>query len=275
MNTASLASRFVTAALKVSLAAQADEKSARAEASVIRLLIDRLIAGTETHEFLNEAVHLIRDEVARTPREVDGSFPNSIYRAFDELDQLFGFDYSRDQMMPSIASIERVYAGAGAGVQSSYATILRSFELIPDRATDRWVDLGSGFGRVGLALGLLRPENKFIGFEIVPHRVASANAASFRAGLDRRVKFEARDLSDANFEIPEADVYYMWDPFTRETYRHVLSQLQNFARDRKITVVAKGEAAAWMQEIASEEPLWSSNRTYDGGNLGLFISRGA
>jgi hypothetical protein len=274
-NPSSLASQFVAAALKLSLAASSEEKSARREVSSVRQRTRQLAPGEITFQFLSEAVRLIRDEVASMPRESNGSFSNSVYRAFDELDGLFGLDYASDKSMTAGASLERVYAGAGVGVQSSYATILRTFELIPHVATDRWADLGSGFGRVGLTLGCLRPENPFVGYEIIPHRVAMANAAASRAGLQPRVNFEIRDLSERDFVIPEADIYYMWDPFTKETYQNVLAQLKHQARFRKISVVAKGEAATWMQEIASSEPGWTQDRTHDGGNLGLFISGGS
>ena len=266
-----LAERFVSSALNLSLDQGPSGQNVKAEAASIRQLTDQLTAGVEIQKFLSEAIHLIRDQVLRTQRYADGSFPNSIYRAFDELDRVFGLDYRLDSAMPKNLSLERVYEGAGAGVQTSYITILRTFELIPAKQQARWVDLGSGFGRVGLALGLLRPDATFNGYEIITHRVDISNAAARRAGIHERIRFETQDLADPNFKIPEADVYYMWDPFTKETYQYVLQQIKEQARTREVTVVAKGAAATWMEEIMREEN-WAANRTHDGGNLGVFTS---
>ena len=270
-----LAERFVSSALQVSFDVKTSAKEVKLEAAQVRLLTQHLKDGVELQLFLSEVVHLIRDEVLKTHREIDGSFPNSIYRAFDDLDRIFGLDYQLDSGMLKSPSLERLYEGAGAGVQTSYITILRTFELIPAKAKARWVDLGSGFGRVGLALGILRPETNFVGYEIVPHRVLTSNGAALRAGLGAHVRFETQDLADPQFKIPEADVYYMWDPFTKETYKYVLEQIRTYGRTREVTVVAKGAAASWMEEIMSEEKNWQKNRSHDGGNLGVFTSAAA
>lgn len=196
----------------------------------------------------------------------------SFYRTFDGLDQILGFHYEADLEMKRDNTIkERLYEGAGVGVQSSYSTLLTALREIHPQQGARIVDLGSGYGRVGLVVGLLRPDMEFVGYEYVPHRVQISNDSCERFGLQERVLFYTQDLSEKSFRIPDAEIYYMFDPFTRETYQHVLAQLVEVSRRQRIVIVTKGNARHWLQEIAVSEG-WPAGRSFDGGNLGIFCS---
>ena len=133
-----------------------------------------------------------------------------LYRTFDNLDDVFDLDYQLDlDMVVEHNTKERLYQRSGVGVQSGYSTILLALEnseLLPNSSI---VDLGSGYGRVGLVCSLLRPDIEFIGYEYVPHRVDIANKAAKHLGLEDNLSFKAQDLSLESFKIPEADVYYL------------------------------------------------------------------
>ena len=128
------------------------------------------------------------------------------------------------------------------------------------------VDLGSGFGRVGLVYSLLRPDIKFIGYEYVPHRVEVSSNAARSLDLEANLRFKVQDLSSQLFKIPIADVYYLYDPFTEETYQYVLKQITELSKKRKITVVTKGNARSWLTEIACKNS-WPDPLVIDKGNL--------
>nr|BFD67590.1 hypothetical protein HAGR004_26120 [Bdellovibrio sp. HAGR004] len=197
----------------------------------------------------------------------------SLYRTFDGLDQIFGLDYSADIGMKTDLKIsERLYEGAGLGVQSSYSTLLTALREINPSEGCRFIDLGSGYGRVGLVIGFLRPDIDFIGYEYVKHRVDISNVSTVRFGLEKNVHFYTQDLAEKNFKIPEAEVYYLYDPFSKETYLHVLNQLVEVSRHRRIVVVTKGNARLWLQEVATQEG-WPEGREFDQGNLAIFASQ--
>ncbi|MNU03300.1 hypothetical protein D3C72_2472680 [compost metagenome] len=61
----------------------------------------------------------------------------------------------------------------------------------------------------------------------------------------------------------------MYDPFSEDTYGHVLSQLVEMSRHRKITIATKGNARGWLTETARREG-WSEAEEFDSGNLCLF-----
>lgn len=207
------------------------------------------------------------------PIDTRSAFVNSMYRAFDEMDQILGLNYEREAGMAlNPHGTERLYEGAGVGVQTSYPTILLALEQLAPSPGSTFIDLGSGYGRVGLVLGLLRTDVQFIGYEYVGHRVQVAQAAADRSGLAEHVQFFEQDLSSPEFRIPEAEIYYMYDPFSQETYKYVFEQLKEIGRRRPITIVTKGRAAGWLSASLEGEGWWTEP-SIDEGTLGLFHSQ--
>lgn len=195
----------------------------------------------------------------------------TLYRTFDGMDEVFGLRYSADEGMKA-TSKERLYEGAGIGVQSSYSTLLNALREINPAQGTRFIDLGSGYGRAGLVIGLLRPDIDFIGYEYVPHRVDIANSSVKNLDMQSHVHFYTQDLASLDFKVPEADIYYMYDPFTKETYKYVLDQLQEIGRHRKIAIATKGNARDWMDEFSNRAG-WLPVEVLDGSNLCLYRSK--
>jgi len=195
-----------------------------------------------------------------------------LYRTFDNLDLVFNLNYQSDkEMIVDYAVRERLYQGSGVGVQSGYSSILLALHSLDVKPGAAVVDLGSGYGRVGIVCSLLRPDIFFTGYEYVPHRVKISNNASRLFGLQMGLNFEAQDLSLESFAIPDADVYYLYDPFTKETYLHVLRQIVEISQHKKITIVTKGNARNWLTDIGNENN-WPLPQSFDHGNLCIFRS---
>lgn len=192
----------------------------------------------------------------------------SLYRSFDVLDQIFGLEYLLNEESSLSGEKERLYQGAGVGVQSSYATTLTALRYLNLTKGSRFIDLGSGYGRIGLAVGLMRPDIQFTGYEFVKERVEIANKVCTQLLLDQHVQFVTQDLSDKNFKIPMADTYYIFDSFTDESYAVIMEQLQELTQNRKITVVTKGNARLWMKS-----QYWSEPQEFNEGNLCFFRSK--
>lgn len=197
----------------------------------------------------------------------------SLYRAFDTLDDVFRLNYAADSGSNQATTKERLYEGSGVGVQSSYTTLLMMLRYLKISTGAEFVDLGAGFGRVGFVLGLMRPDIRFRGYEFIADRVTAANLIAKNFGVDQHVCFQAQDLSALDFQIPVAEVYYMYDPFTDETYQHVLKQLVEIGAKKRITVVTKGNAKLQMQ-AAGQRGNWSVPQDFANGNFCLFRSTG-
>lgn len=219
--------------------------------------------------FARHAMKLIDERAREIDRFAHSHFADAMVRAFDQMDEILGINYELDQEMAN-ENRERVFEGAGAGVQTSYSSILLALDRVRPREGARVLDLGSGFGRVGFVLGLLRPDLDFTGYEFVDHRVRDCTAVASRAGLEK-TSFATQDLSA--FTIPSADVYYMYDPFNRETYETVLHQLIAHGRANEITIITKGRANSWVREALAGEK-WTVDETCDSGTICVFRSLG-
>jgi len=192
------------------------------------------------------------------------------YRAFDAMDAVFGLNFARDLGMRNVAETkERLYEGAGLGVQTSYSTILTALYHLRLPQGAHVMDLGSGYGRLGLMTALWREDLLFTGYEFVAHRVEVAEAAARRAGLSERVRFVAQDLGDPAFEIPIADAYYMYDPFCAETYERVLRRIQQIGETRPLAIVTKGNAGPWFERLVVGRD-WLAPERHDDGTLLIF-----
>lgn len=190
----------------------------------------------------------------------------SLYRSFDILDEIFELDYLKNEVA-SINQKERLYEGAGVGVQSSYSTTISAFQYLNLAKGSSFIDLGSGYGRIGLILGLMRPDIQFAGYEFVKERVDIANKASIRLAINDHVQFIAQDLSDPIFKIPMANTYYIYDSFTDETYVTIMDQLQRISQSKRITIVTKGNAKLWINNT-----FWSKIQELNDGNICFFRS---
>ncbi len=208
----------------------------------------------------------------KRPLPAEELLPALIYRAFDSMDEIFNFDFNEDQSLcASENPSERLYQGGGAGVQTSYASILAALRALDLPPEAHLIDLGSGYGRMGLIAGLWRSNLKFTGYEFVGHRVKISNRCALRAILNDRVQFIEQDLSDPNFQIPLADAYYMYDPFSPKTYQRVIDQLNQLSHKHPITVVTKADAGTWFQKMI-QGGHWQKPETCDEGMLLLFRS---
>jgi predicted RNA methylase len=237
--------------------------------NVVSLMI--LMATHEAPEFYQAFARAAVHEMARLCQPPFGLLRNSLYRTFDVLDELFGLDYRQDQAMDfSARAGERIFAGAGRGVQSSYLSLFLALNQLPRRPS-LMIDLGSGYGRVGLVAGLFNSDWSFQGYEYVEHRVRTAQNASERLGLNPRVRFSTQNLSASDFELPAADVYYLYDPFSKATYERVLLSINKNRLVRRTLVVAKGGALQSFQ-AAGFRSGWQEPEVLDDGHLGLFLS---
>lgn len=139
------------------------------------------------------------------------------------------------------------------------------------RSGEHIVDLGSGFGRLGFVLGLLRPNVRFTGLEIVRERVIESARATEALGLDRSVAHEHADLE--HDPVPVADSYFLFFSFPEQTAGHVLRQLRDIARRRPISIIVHGmwpgqdlDEVPWLHAAPAPEPFCRFTSSIDRGS---------
>jgi hypothetical protein len=130
----------------------------------------------------------------------------------------------------------------GLNIQSlltPYTEIRKLLNRLEIKPGDTLIDLGAGYGRIGLVMGHNFPDSFFIGYEAVEERVQETNRC-----LDKlkypNVRMELADLSAPTFKPEPADFYFIYDYGTRPAVKKTLEDLKEVARTRKITVIGRG-----------------------------------
>ena len=146
------------------------------------------------------------------------------------------------------------------GIQTTYKEILQIFSLLPPSKYSKWCDLGAGYGRLGIVLGLLHGECEFIGLELAEARVKLGNQL-FKDLELYNCNLQIVDIAAEEQMLPRADVYFIYDFGTQEDVYKVINKLQNLALSKNIIVVARGRAVRrwiladypWLSEVHQPE----------------------
>ena len=90
------------------------------------------------------------------------------------------------------------------------------------------VDLGSGHGFPCLVFSVLNPSMSFLGIDVVKEKVDGATKSANKLGLTN-IEFITQDLASSSYKIPEADYYYIHNPFNDEVCKYVIKTLSGFS----------------------------------------------
>lgn len=123
--------------------------------------------------------------------------------------------------------------------------------LNPEPGT-RFVDLGAGYGRLGIALHDLAPESSFIGYEYVQERVEEAHRIFKKLEL-KNAQIFCQDILQENFLIPRADYYFIYDFGFPPQIREVLKRLEKMNQKQNLMVIARGKG---IRSQISQEHFW-------------------
>ena len=134
---------------------------------------------------------------------------------------------------------------------------------LPTQAGESFVDIGSGFGTPALIFGLVNPEVKVLGLEIVPRKVDFARSRAMFWGLDRRVEFRVQDLSQPSFSLPDADYYFMYAPVNISVGRKLMLDLKRKAARKRFALIVRFEVS-WNSPISPQRMKWLNLRWRDG-----------
>jgi hypothetical protein len=144
-------------------------------------------------------------------------------------------------------------------LQTPYAECLRILQLLRIRPYQHVIDLGAAYGRMGVVIGGLYLKNSFLGYEYVLARVDEGNRIYDELGF-YRCRLVAQDLADPAFQLPEADVYFIYDYGQVEHIDRNLRQLEAIAHRRPVKVVVRGK---FTKRIIADRHPWLDLR-YEG-----------
>ncbi len=131
-------------------------------------------------------------------------------------------------------------------LQTPYSEIIEMIDYLKPTKDQSWLDLGAGYGRMGLTLGFLKPDVDFTGYEYVQARVDEGNRLFSQWNL-ARAKMKQADISKNDFELEPADLYFLYDFGSKDDIYKVFEKLRILAQERPIQVVARGRGVrSWI-----------------------------
>jgi hypothetical protein len=191
----------------------------------------------------------------------------------EELDKKFGLrineiennllkaarDLRPDGDMDNLGSV--LHAGSQTWIgldpqtlNTPYEELIRLCEVLKPKSGTHMVDLGAGYGRLGLILSEMCPGVHFTGYELVKERVDEGNRVFIEREM-KNSKLITQDLTDPAFKIPEVDYYFIYDYGKTAHIRQTMKQLEILADKIKFKVIARGKGS---RSIIEHEHPWLS-----------------
>ena len=144
-----------------------------------------------------------------------------------------------DQWGPTLHDGAQTWVGLDFQVlQTTYHDLKTLFEIIRPRAGEKIIDLGAGYGRIGIFLHHFYPQSEFLGIELVSERVNEANRM-LKSLKNINKKMIAENLSELK-ELPFGDIYFIYDFGSVDHIKMILELLKNTP---KRLLVVKGRIA--------------------------------
>ena len=125
-------------------------------------------------------------------------------------------------------------------LQTPYSELKKMCELLKPKAGETMVDMGAGYGRLGLVLGAMYPDVKFLGYEYVASRVVEGQRILKKFQCTRAELLE-QDLTSPDFKLPIAEYYFVYDYGTVQHIRETLKQFEKLADHHKFKIIARGK----------------------------------
>lgn len=184
---------------------------------------------------------IIKDDFKKRLQENISSYPEAkIHSAKLDLD--FGFDCENieSQLIKDNDHDRVLWIGLDLQVlQTPYSEILAMLTHANLKDGEHAIDLGAGYGRMGMVIGYLFPTLKFTGFEFVNERVLDGNKIYAQHEI-RNSKMIYADLAADEFQIPDADLYFIYDFGSKKDVYVALEKLRVKAQSKNIQVIARG-----------------------------------
>ena len=109
-----------------------------------------------------------------------------------------------------------------------------------------FVDLGCGHGFPCIVLGALNPTMHFTGIDLVQEKVEGARKTAEKFGLTN-TDFITKDLSVSSYTLPQADYYYIHNPFNDDVCEHVIKSLSFYSASKVIST--DGRETKYLQKF--------------------------
>ncbi|MBC97885.1 MAG: hypothetical protein CME63_09050 [Halobacteriovoraceae bacterium] len=155
-------------------------------------------------------------------------------------------------------------------LQTPYNDIYEALESLSQYPIERIVDIGCGYGRVGLVMNSLFPNAEFIGYEVLKQRAREANRVYEQLDLENCEVLLENVLDDA-FKLPKAQIYFIYDFSEMHDLCVILDELVKRVNDYQFYLITVGERIDYLIE-RKYKPFWITNGFIKRGALKIYSS---
>ncbi len=149
-------------------------------------------------------------------------------------------------------------------LQTPYCHIYEALAFLIGHKIEHVVDIGAGYGRVGIVLNTLFPQAMFTGYEVVKRRQFEGNKVLKKLNLTN-AKIYRVNVLDIGFELPAADVYFLYDFSEQEDISFILNLISHCVKKRKIWLVVKGDRVTYLMRNCFRQYWHSEKKFKDSG----------
>lgn len=125
-------------------------------------------------------------------------------------------------------------------LQTPYGELFEMCSLLEVRLVKHLVDLGAGYGRMGVVVQRFFPEAAYTGYEFVWERVEDGTRVFNELGLEKSLLLE-QDLFHPDFILPQACVFMIYDYGRVDQLRHTMNQLEKMSEKKSFRVIGRGQ----------------------------------
>lgn len=188
------------------------------------------------------------------------------------IDDLYGFKIVETENVighgPSYQGYE-IWSGlAPEQLQTPYDELRRVLRDCQFSDGDRLVDLGAGYGRVGVIIGERFPNSEFIGIEVARERVKEGNRIFANCSFEG-CQLLAAEAHGQKTAIAPAKVYFLYDFGLPSQIEQTLSKIVKSAFCQEFYVVARGRGVRSIINYKFPE-LWSAFTPYHGKTYSIY-----
>ena len=156
-------------------------------------------------------------------------------------------------------------------LQTPYCDIYEALSLIKNLKIKHVVDIGAGYGRVGVVLSVLYPNAKFTGYEIVKQRQMEGNRVFKKLGVNNS-EIELKNVLDLDFDLPEAEIYFIYDFSEQEDIFQVLQTLSLKTQNKIFYLITRGDRVDYLMKHKFKH-VWRLHMSLNSSDLKIYTSR--
>lgn len=186
------------------------------------------------------------------------------YRAYDQQND----DSSKKQHYKGTQTWIGLHPQA---LQTPYCDIYEALSLVKDLEIEHVVDIGAGYGRVGVVLSILYPDAKFTGYEIVKQRQLEGNRVFRRLGISNS-EIELKNVLSIDFKLPDADIYFIYDFSEQDDILRMLQILSLKSTKKTFYLITRGDRVDYLMKYKFKH-IWRLYIDLDSSGLKIYVPR--